>query len=168
MLTYQKSHLCKDFANVAVMGKSISWRRATQHAPNLDVWQHRYLQELNIDALSSFSLLTPNLSTHLKHQINCRLMSQPPPPERVVLGDCTLISYTLAQTEKELCGAEMLLLLAKLIHLHATLSPWQFHNKSWEMPTEAGAAGCRSTAALPSPVSLDTLNHFGFSSLVSF
>lgn len=63
-------------------------------------------------------------------------MSQPPPPERVVLGDCTLISYTLAQTEKELCGAEMLLLLAKLIHLHATLSPWQFHNKSREMPIE--------------------------------
>lgn len=86
---------------------------------------------------SSLSLLfPPNPSTHLKHQISRRLMSQPPPPERVVLGDCTLISYTLAQTEKELCGAEMLLLLAKLIHLHATLSPWQFHNKSREMPIE--------------------------------
>lgn len=32
----------------------------------------------------------------------------------------------------------MLHLLAKLIHLHATLSPWQFHNKSQETPTEAG------------------------------
>lgn len=34
----------------------------------------------------------------------------------------------------------MLLLLAKLIHLHATLSPWQFHNKSQQTPTEAGGA----------------------------
>lgn len=74
-------------------------------------------------------------------------MSRPPPPERVVLGDCTLISYTPAQTEKELRGAEMLLLLAKLIHLHATLSPWQFHNKSREMPAEAG----QRAAALPLP-----------------
>lgn len=32
----------------------------------------------------------------------------------------------------------MLLLLAKLIHLHATLSPWQFHNKSRATPIEAG------------------------------
>lgn len=84
------------------------------------------------------SLLTSNLSTRLKHQIRHRLMSQSLPPERVALGGCTLISYTLTQTEKELCVAEMLLLLAKLIHLHATLSPWQFHNKSQEIPIEAG------------------------------
>lgn len=110
----------------------------TQHTLNLNVEQHRYLQHLNIDTFLLFSLLTASLSTHLKHQISRRLMSQLPPPEHVVVGDCTLISYTLAQIEKELCGAEMLLLLAKLIHLHATLSPWQFHNKSREMPVEAG------------------------------
>lgn len=95
------------------------------------------LEESSFDAFFLLSLLTYNLSTHLKQQIRHRLMSQSPPPERVVLGGCTLISYTLVQTEKELCGAEMLLLLAKLIHLHGTLSPWQFHNKSWEMPIEA-------------------------------
>lgn len=49
-----------------------------------------------------------------------------------------LISCALTQTEKELRGAELLLLLAKLIHLHGTLSPWQFHNKSGETPAEAG------------------------------
>lgn len=79
-------------------------------------------------------------------------MSQPHPPERVVLGDCTLISYTLTQTEKGICGAEMLLLLAKLIHLHATLSPWQFHNKSAQMPMEAvKPVDCSSAITLPSP-----------------
>lgn len=116
-----------------------------------------------------YCLLTYNLSTHLRHQIRHRLMSRSPPPERVALGECTLISYALAQTEKELRGAEMLLLLAKLIHLHATLSPWQFHNKSRETPIEAssGSGGRRSAAAVPSPVSLDTLNHFRFSGLVS-
>lgn len=88
------------------------------------------LEEFSFDAFFLLSLLTYNLSTHLKQQIRHRLMSQSPSPERVVLGGCTLISYTLVQTEKELCGAEMLLLLAKLIHLHGTLSPWQFHNKS--------------------------------------
>lgn len=49
-----------------------------------------------------------------------------------------LISRVLTRTEKELRGAEMLLLLAKLIHLHGTLGPWQFHHKSGEMPAEAG------------------------------
>lgn len=85
-----------------------------------------------------YCLLAYNLSTHLRHQIRHRLMSRSTPPERVALRECTLISYALAQTEKELRGAEMLLLLAKLIHLHATLSPWQFHNKSRETPIEAG------------------------------
>lgn len=96
-------------------------------------------------------------------------MSRSPPPERAALGECTLISCALAETEKELRGAEMLLLLAKLIHLHATLSPRQFHDKSRETRIEAGrgSGGRRSAVAVPSPVSLDTLNHFRFSGLVS-
>lgn len=95
----------------------------------------------------SFTFSALNLSTHLKHQIRRRLMSQPPPSGCVVLGDRTLISYMLAQTEKELCGAEMLLLLAKPIHLHATFSLWQFHNKSSQKPTEAR----QQADALPCP-----------------
>lgn len=65
--------------------------------------------------------------------------------------------------KKELRGAEMLLLLAKLIHLHGTLSPWQFHDKSGETPAEAGGgrrAGPRLSAQ-------DAVNHFGFGGLVS-
>lgn len=96
------------------------------------------LQNSTLKPVPLYCLLTSNLSTHLRHQIRHRLMSRSPPPERVALRECILISYALAQTEKELRGAEMLLLLAKLIHLHATLSPWQFHNKSRETPIEAG------------------------------
>lgn len=116
--------------------------------------------------VSPYCLLTYNLSTHLRHQIRHRLMSRSPSPERAALGECTRISCALAETEKELRGAEMRLLLAKLIHLHATLGPWQFHNKSRETPIEADG-GQRSAVAVPSPVSLDTLNHFRFSGLVS-
>lgn len=72
-----------------------------------------------------------------------------------------LISCALTQTEKELRGAELLLLLAKLIHLHGTLSPWQFHDKSGETPAEAGLRRCPRLSVS------DTLNHFGFSGLVS-
>lgn len=83
----------------------------------------------------------PPRPPYLRHQIRHRATSRSPPPERVAPRERTLISYALAQTEKELRGAEMLLLLAKLIHLHATLSPWQFHNKSRETPPEAGQRG---------------------------
>lgn len=108
-------------------------------------------QNSTLKPVPLYCLLTYNLSTHLRHQIRHRLMSRSPPPERAALRECTLISYALAQTEKELRGAEMLLLLAKLIHLHATLSPWQFHNKSRETPIEAGRAAGADAPPRPCP-----------------
>lgn len=80
----------------------------------------------------------------------CRHPPKPPPKTNhqirrsrlhrsVLVGEaCALISCALTRTEKELRGAEMLLLLAKLIHLHGTLGPWQFRDKSREMPAQAG------------------------------
>lgn len=138
---HKSSHMCQHKKLILFSGYS-SILPATHAVPTSplpkDKEQTEVPRRIRLWCLFLSSLLTSNLSTHLKHQIRRRLMSQSPPPERVALGGCTPISYTLAQTEKELRGAEMLLLLAKLIHLHATLSPWQFHNKSREIPIEAG------------------------------
>lgn len=128
-------------------------------------WQRFFLgcserptQELIPDSLSTFLPASTSLPTKTEPSDKA---------EEPAASSGALLSCALTQTEKELHGAELLLLLAKLIHLHGTLSPWQFHNKSGETPAEAGRRADTRLRRCPRLSVSDTLNHFRFSSLVS-
>lgn len=76
-------------------------------------------------------------------------MRQAPSPEPVDMGDSLHTDFmhndfmhAHSHSKEGICKAEMLLLLAKLIHQHAALSPWQFHKKSGgQMPMAWASSG---------------------------